>query len=365
MKKKGEPSALSRVDKKTLELLSYFIDNPLTISWALVVYGATFRAIFYYILGAEWEKIVHDLSIVIFFSLMVYYNSNPPDGIIYHFFEEENGIDKYLAITRNMFWDLRVAYSVLIGSAILYHSSKMEVELIQTLINKEFSASLFFLLAPLITWAFMVIKKDVEIGKMRESWLNEVRDDISALVGKAFILKTKKGGSGNIEKADEVYNALVERDMISEAEAVISPIREEAREIDKILEEILESVWRLETKLVALNKKKWEILRKRVIETRTSCLNLIEVIRLINDGRVKGGRIKPKKELITRIDSSLIKSMHDLQYSASFFLRTEWEEIKKYDKECKKTILMIMILVGFFVISYGNLIFTSASHELP
>lgn len=352
----------ANLQEKAKELADYLEENPYQFSFSILFYGAALGVIELVLANSGVEYYVKYISqtlgivIIINYTVSVFFSEKINYKLV---FKEETEIERALTVIRMLVWDQRIPYAIFIGGWFFYATSKIDQDLAGKIMEKETTSIMFFSLTPLVTWAFAVIKKDVEIGKLRSEWISEFRNDVAEVVSRAFWLSGKYGGYEKKEKIDLVYKELLKKDMIADAEVLLKTLKDEKKERDRMIEEVLEPLWRLETKLVSLDGKEWIEISDKLEDIRSSCMEKTRIINLQVTGEINGVRATPKRSYVKKVNSDIISSIIKLQYLSSLYLRVEWEEIKSYGKECKRTVTMIAILVMYIISSYINIFYKS------
>lgn len=271
-----------------------------------------------------------------------------------------------VVLIKDFFWSIRVSISLFFFFLFSYLAYKLDIKLASVLVDGGSLALVGVALAPLITWVAVIIKKDIEIGKLRESWCYDMKRTFSS-----FLVKSDKAISFYRHKIDDVKEYAMAVNKAIECNDILAEV--EARKVSNnkadegvtILQDFLAEANRIDISLSWDDKKAEGVLRglsKKLKEATIECCTYYATRQRWEGHHGAGVRFKDdyRDKLEDRQSSSYSKC---LKFSNLYFAK-EWGRIKSIDMEYRRTIAMLIILMMSVVCFYIIIIIRAGSIKL-
>lgn len=268
-------------------------------------------------------------------------------------------------IVRNLVescWESRVLFSIMAFYFLVNWASKVSQESLVALKGEGLLPVMGVILAPLITWITLCVRKEIEISKLREKWGDDVKrllanytSSCRAYVSSLSLTKMRIKDYSSIAKAatddaslkleatDKTFNCLAEKQLIEK------------------------EIWETKDKL-EVSLKNYSGAKER---------ELLEIVRDIEEGIVavsrgvlrsryksEGGSESLTNHYVEHWRGKVIRDAARLSLEANSYFSGEWKRIKGFDDEIKKTIVSISMIMLSVVVAYLIIVLSGDVSEI-
>lgn len=261
------------------------------------------------------------------------------------------------ALVKAVFWEVRVGLTIMFVSSALDIVYVMPLEYAKILVDEQVVTVIGAMLAPLFAWVVVITKKDIEINKLREAWCYNLRGYISDYIVSADSLVRYYGESGDemIGDGKLLLKSKKKDDLVAEIEASrnLKEVKEKGRDATN---KMLGLATKIEISLNWDQEKAEGVLKRKVRGLKRSALRYCSYMVSRKEAEYRcGGAVRFKNSYEEEIRDKYEDAYTKLHFDANVYFMNEWRRIKVFDKDSKRTIIMLIVLMGGLVLAYFTL----------